>query len=89
MAAGFESVAVRFLAFEESPIVFANEVRRARRCQSQPRSPGALSDVQRHRQRVLGGSRIVARRESGLATKVECDVLDVSVLWEVERYVPR
>lgn len=31
VATGFECVAVRFLAFEESPIILANEMSRARR----------------------------------------------------------
>lgn len=32
---GFECVAMRFLAFEEVPIVLANEVRRAGGCEGQ------------------------------------------------------
>ena len=77
---------MRFLAFEESPIVPANEVRRARHRQGHPRGSYETLNAT---DRGLWDSRIVGRRQSGLAAEVEGNVLDVGVLWEVEHYISR
>jgi len=47
VATGFEGMAARFLAFEESPIVLANEVRRTRRSEGQPRGRMRYSTPQK------------------------------------------
>lgn len=84
MTASFEGVAVRFIAFEESPIAFANDVCRPGRRQGQ----SGICIRHTTPQTGIMGSRLVDRWESGLATEVEGDVLDGSGLREIEHDVP-
>lgn len=64
MTAGFESVAMRLLALEKGTVVLADEVRRARRREGQPRSYEILKVTDRgletHKS-LLGGSLALPR----------------------------